>query len=397
MRRPRTSGWFALVPAYRLATLRVALAITTLAFHVPKLNALIERYVASAFHVPPAFGWVPPLTPAGGTVLMVLQHVAAWGLLLGLGPRLCAWFLAAAGFYVLSLDPEHFTHNAHFHLTLLALVGCSSDRVTLARLLGTDAAEARCSAWPEHLVRIQLAIVFFYAALDKVFSPHWGWSGLLLTELGVTEHGPVLAWLQRVNEAGVRAFPAVMSVMTTALEFFLAAAFLYRPLWRAAIVVAFAFAVYLEFLLRPGMFAWDTLAALLLFVPAADRGWAVVHDPECRSCRRTRTRLSRLDWLRRLRWIPADAVGAAHGGLHLISPHDRAYCALDAVRMLPLIVPGPVFVVMALARFGGAFLASRGYGPWFDLPFLVLGGWLLLWVPALARVRPWSIASAGSR
>jgi len=28
-----------------------------------------------------------------------------------------------------------------------------------------------CPAWPEHLVRIQLSIVFFYAALDKVFKP----------------------------------------------------------------------------------------------------------------------------------------------------------------------------------------------------------------------------------
>ena len=389
MPRPRSNatgearygaGWFALVPAYRLATLRVALAVTTIVFHVPKFNGLIDAYLASAFHVPPAVDWIPPLTRVPGTALMALQHVAAWGLLFGLGPRLCAWFLAVAGFYVLLLDPEHYAHNAQFHLTLLALIGCSTDRVPLVRLIRPDDAAARCPAWPEHLVRIQLGIVFFYAALDKIFSPFWRLSGVLLAAVDVTEHGPGLAWLQRLNRAVIRAFPSAMSVLTTALELFLAVAFLYRPLWRAALVIGFVFVVYLEFLLRPGLFTWDVLAALLVFVPAGDQGWTVSHDAGCPSCRRDRLVLSRLDWLRRLRWVPTDD-GSAHHERHLLGPRGRHYHGFDAVRVLPLIVPGPVFVVMALARFGGGFLAGRGYGPWYDLPFLVLAGWLLLWVP----------------
>jgi predicted DCC family thiol-disulfide oxidoreductase YuxK len=403
--RPRNSaageadsgaGWFALVPAYRLATLRVALAVTTLVFHVPKFNGLIDRYVASAFHVPPALPWIPPLTPLGGAALIALQHVAAWGLLLGLGPRLCAWFLAAAGFYIILLDPEHYAHNAQFHLTLLALVGCSSDRVSLPRLLRADDAGERCPAWPERLVRIQLCIVFSYAALSKIFSPHWGLSGTLLAAQRVTEHGLGLGALQKVNQTVIRAFPAAMSVVTTALEFFLAVAFLCRPLWRAGIVVAFVFVVYLEFLLRPGVFAWDVLAALLVLVPAGDQSWTVFHDPECSSCRWNRAMLSRLDWLRRLRWVPtADAVGiesrpalardGARMGLHLVSPRGREYRGFDAFRVLPVILPGPVFVVMAVARFGGGFLAGRGHGPWYDLPYLVLGGLLVLWMPGVAR------------
>jgi hypothetical protein len=396
--RAATAGWLAAAPAYRLATLRVTLATTTLAFHVPKLNALIDGYAASAFHVPPAFSWLPPPTPAAATALVALGYLAACGLGLGVAPRLCAWLLAGAGFYVLALDPEHFTHNAHFHLTLLALIGCSGDRVTLLRLVRPDDATATCPAWPEHLVRWQLAIVFFYAALDKVVSPHWGWSGVLLSELEPTPHAPGLAALQRINVTVVRAFPAALSVMTTALEFSLAAAVVWRPLRRAALAVGVAFAVWLEFLVRPGTFAWDTMAALLVLAPAADRGWSVVHDPACASCGRSRMLLARLDWLRRLRWVPADgAVGAAHDGLHLISPRGRSYRALAAARVLPLVLAGPVLVAMTLARFGGTFLASLGYGPWFDLPFVVLAAWLLLWVPGLARVVRYPAHGAAAR
>src|SRR5690349_8519595 len=77
------SGWFDVVPAYRLATLRLLLAVITLVFHVPKFNRMIADYTASSFHVPPAFSWIPVLSPAGGMALMLAQDVAAWGLLLG--------------------------------------------------------------------------------------------------------------------------------------------------------------------------------------------------------------------------------------------------------------------------------------------------------------------------
>ena len=415
MPRPRGSavthtagaGWFEPVPAYRLATFRVALAVTTIVFHVPKFNALIDGYAGSAFHVPPALSWIPLLTPWQGTTLGALQHVAAWGLLFGLAPRLCAWFLVAVGFYVISLDPEHFAHNAQFHLTLLALAGCSSDRITLPRLLQTDDAAATCPAWPERLVRLQLSIVFFFAALDKVFSPAWRVSGALLAVLGVAEHAPGLAWLQRINQAALRTFPAAMSIVTTALEFFLAVAVLHRPLWRAGLVVGFVFVTYLEFLVRPGVFTWDVLAALLVFVPAADRGWVVVHDRECASCRRNRAVLSPLDWLRRLRWAPGasaaevesrpPAVGAGTG-LRLISPHGRQYDGFDACRVLPLILPGPTFVVLAVARFGGGWLSGRGFGPWQDLPYFLVAGMLLLWLPGFIRfvIRPVDAAVAAA-
>lgn len=384
-----SSGWFGLVPAYRLASFRTGVALLTLVFHVPKFSAIIRDYTASAFHVPPAFAWLPVLTPSSGALLIVLQYLAATGLLLGLGASACAWVLAGAGFYVLLLDPEHYSHNAHFHLTLLALIGCSGDGISLRRLIGGGDADARCPAWPERLVRVQVAIVFFYAALDKVFSPFWGFSGRRLAALRMAEHGPGLAWFRRLNQAATQTAPAALSVATIAVEFFLAVAALARSLWRVGLTVGLLFIAYLEFLVKPGLFTWDMFAAGLLFLPAGDGGWVVHHDPHCPACRRTQAVLLRLDWLRRARGIPREHESEPPRGpvsLELVSPRGRILRDLAVVRVLPAILAGPTFVIMAMARFGGEFLSARGFGPWDVLPYLLLAGYLALWLPGADRV-----------
>ena len=383
------AGWFSCVPSYRLATFRTAVALLTIVFHVPKFNVFIYDYTASAFHVSPALAWLPTPTPHVGALLAGLQYLAAAGLLLGVRASACGWFLALAGLYVMLLDPEYYSHNAHFHLTLLALVGCARDRISLRRLIGGRDADARCPGWPERLVRIQVAIVFFYAALDKVLSPFWGFSGRRLLALQVAEHGLGLNWIQRLNQAAARTAPALLSVGTIAIEFFLAAAALLRPLWRVGLVVGMVFIIYLEFLVKPGLFTWDMLAAGLLFLPAGDGGWQVHSDPRCAACRRTQAVLLRLDWLRRLREIPRDHEnGAPRGtpGLELVSPAGRILRGFDAIRILPTILVGPLFAIMALARFGGGFLSARGLGPWDVLPYVLLAGYLTLWIPGVDRV-----------
>jgi hypothetical protein len=379
------NGWFAPVPSCRFATFRVALAFTTLVFHVPKFNGLIGSYAASAFHVPPAFAWLPILTPTAAGALALLQYAAAAGLLLGVAVPPCGWFLAGAGFYVMLLDPEHYSHNAHFHVTLLALLGCSQDEVSLARLVRERAAAARCPAWPERLVRLQVGIVFFYAALDKVFSPFWGLAGTRLGALRMADHGLGLGLLQRLNRAVTRTAPAALSVATIAVEFFLAAAAVFRPFWRAGLVVGFTFIAYLEFLVAPGLFTWDMFAAGILFLPAADGGWQVLHDSRCATCRRRVMLLSGLDWLRRCRYVVRGDSSGDCPGLQLVSPGGRIMSGFDAARLLPAILAGPTFIVMATSRFGGGYLAARSAGFWDALPYVLLAAYLALWVPGVAR------------
>src|SRR5262249_24627165 len=147
---------------------------------------------------------------------------------LGGAPRLCAWFLAMAGFYVMSLDPEFFAHNAHFHLTLLPLIGCSADRVSLRRLLPDDDAGARCPVWPELGVGLQLALVFFYAAVDKLLGPSWGLPGAPLAPQRLSTRGPAFDRLHRMIEPALPRLAGPLSVATIAIEAFVAAAVLVR-------------------------------------------------------------------------------------------------------------------------------------------------------------------------
>jgi hypothetical protein len=159
-------------------------------------------------------------------------------------------------------------------------------------------------------------------------------------------------------------------------------------LWRVGLVVGILFITYLEFLVKPGLFTWDMLAAGLLFLPAGDGGWQLHSDPHCAACRRTRAVLLRLDWLRRLREIPREHDGGAlrgTPGLEVVSPRGRIFRGFHAVRILPTILVGPLFVVMALARFGGGFLSARGLGSWDVLPYVLLTGYLALWIPGLDR------------
>ena len=47
-----SGGWFAPVPAYRLATLRVAVAVVTILHHLPQTDWMLSSLRKTSFHVP---------------------------------------------------------------------------------------------------------------------------------------------------------------------------------------------------------------------------------------------------------------------------------------------------------------------------------------------------------
>ena len=377
-------SWFKPVPAYRLATFRVAVALTTILFHVPDVDEVIRTYLDSSFHMPAAFSWVPALSTGAAVFLILLRHLTAWCLLFGWRPRLSALFLFLSDLYIVFLDPQiHFKNNIHFHLTLLALLAFACDRVSLTRLIREDDAEAVCPAWPERLIRIQVAIVFFYTALDKVFSHGWGLSGGRMMDLGLTFHGASLTWLQRLNQKVLEIMPGLLSLATIGTEFFLAAAVLFRRLWGLTTIVMIGFMVYLEFLVRPELFPWDMLAVLFLLQPAGDRAYTVYYNGKCSFCKWKRRWLGRLDWLRRLRYAPLeDSTG---GTFYLTGPSGKTEHGYKAFRKLLLLLGGPLYVFFVFIRFeifGGRWL---GLILAYDAIFFAAGALLLFWVPGVSQ------------
>lgn len=264
------AGWFAKVPAYRLATFRVVIAVLSMVAYSGHIEEMIRGPLAYSFH-DPVVPWLPPLSLGGARLLRVLWPLGCWGLLLGIFPRVSAAILSGAGWYLFLLDSRHYGFNLQFHLCLLTLLTLSPDRLPLWRLVRQEDGRARCEAWVERLIRSQVAIVFFYAALDKIFSPFWGLTGRILRELPLVPHGNLFAWMELLCRSLLQTFPGVISVGVIGLEFFLAFGMLFRPFWGVTIAVGFGFAVALEFLVRPDLFAWDLLAVLILSVPSGDR------------------------------------------------------------------------------------------------------------------------------
>lgn len=229
-----------------MAVFRVLIALVTILFYLPSTDALIRDLYQYSFHVP-ILSWQLHLSKVAGIALIFAQHVFAWCLLFGWCPRFSAGFLALAGLGILLMDVRYYANNVLFHVVLLALLACSKDRVSLIHLIQSTKTNARCVGWPERLVRIQLALLFFFSALDKMVNPFWGLKGQMLLELPLFNRVFPLSWVQEMNRFLLQTFPGPISVGVIAVEFFLAVAFLYPPLWPAAVWVGMSFVLLLEF------------------------------------------------------------------------------------------------------------------------------------------------------
>jgi hypothetical protein len=376
------SRWFQPVPAYRIAAFRVAVALTTIDFHVHHFDQYFREYLRSSFHYP-LYPWVPSLSLYAAIPLFFARGVAAWFLLFGFYPRLSAALLAASGFYGILVDGLYYSHNTHLHLLLLALLSCSDDRVNLWQLIQPDEGQAVTLAWPERLVVLQLCIVFFFTTLDKIGNPAWGTSGGMIMQLDTLDRGHPFAWTHDLNQTILRSIPGVLSVATIILEFIVAVTLLFQPLWRVAIPLVIAFMMWLEFLLQPDLFPWDVTAIMLLLLPAGDRAYTVRCDGESAGGLWMRRIVSRLDWLRRLRWESAEL--ASQEALVLISPTGKTRRGFDAARMLLLLLPGPLLALFIIVRFGGFGTRILDVVSAYNAVFLMLAGLLLLWVPGFSR------------
>ena len=370
-------SWFQAVPAYRIAAFRVVLATTTLCNYLPVLTGWLLQAAAS----PAATASVPwlvhvplPVVAAG----LALGWAAGVALLLGWRPPLAAAYLVALGIW--GYAAGNHSHNGFLHLLLLALVACSADGLTLRRLAGGRDTDAACPAWPERLLRLQLAIVYFHTSIDKVFSPEWGLGGLRLTYLESARALPGLAEVGRGIAATIARAPGVASVAIMAGEMSMAIGLALRPLWAFAIAANIAFALSLEFLLVPGMFPWDLLALMILFLPAADGGYRVRLSTGCGTCEAQRRTLAALDWTRRLdlRETPEN-----RGPFSIETPRGRRYSGWRALALLPWALPAPLLSLLVVLRFGSELAGQWTVGFSLDgVVFIVLGIAALLLLPA---------------
>ncbi len=378
-------SWFRAVPAYRIAAFRVVLATTTLCNYLPVLTGWLLQAAASPATTA-SIPWFIHLPPPIVIALLLLGYAAGIALVLGWRPSLAAMYLVALGAY--GYAAGNHSHNGFLHLLLLALVACSTDGLTLRRLAGGRDPDATCPVWPERLLRLQLAIVYFHTSIDKMFSPEWGLGGLRLTYLESTRVLPGIADLERGIAAAIARAPGLASLAVIIGEMFTAIGLTLQRLWPYAIAANIAFALALEFLLVPAMFPWDLLALMILFLPAADGTYRVRLNPGCGTCEAQRRLLAALDWTRRL-----DLRGprADHGPFAIETPRGRPYSGWRAVGLLPWALPAPFLSLLIILRFGSEYIGRWTVGfSLDDVVFVVLGLAALLLLP----VADWRAARA---
>ncbi len=205
-------------------------------------------------------------------MILTLQ-AAALCLFAGFLPRLSAAILASGGLYIFLLDVRNYQHWIQFHILLLAILSVTK-LPPLSCLFKKKDPEPVVEAWPEYLVLYQLSIVFFYGALEKVFSPFWGLSGtFFLYELDPSQIAGAggLALLQKELFQTGFTHPAAASLAVIVIEFFIALTLLFRSLRLAAAAAGFLFCLLLEFLIKPSLFPWDAAACFLLLLFAKSR------------------------------------------------------------------------------------------------------------------------------
>jgi len=373
-------SWFQAVPAYRLAAFRVVLATTTLCNFLPILSRWLLQGAGSPATTA-TIPWVPHLPLPVVVCLLAVGFVAGITLMAGWRPSAAAAYLVALGIYGYALGNH--SHNGFLHLLLLALVALSTDGLTLQRLVAANDTAATCPAWPERLLRLQLSMVYFHTAVDKMFSPAWGVGGLRLSFLTGTRYLPGIALFHHWSLATIGAFPGLVSVVIIAGEIGLAVGLAVRRLWPYAVAVNIAFALALEFLLLPAMFPWDLMALMILFLPAADRAYQVHLGTHCGTCQAQRQVLSALDWTRRLDLSRETEKG---DGLCIETPTGRRFSGWRAVAFLPLALPAPFLSLLILFRFGSRFVGLRVLGIGLDdFVFVLLGLGAILLLPMADR------------
>jgi predicted DCC family thiol-disulfide oxidoreductase YuxK len=239
------------------------------------------------------------------------------------------------------------------------------------------------------LLRIQFAIVYFGAGLNKLLDADWQ-SGVFM------EHWATARLKNEVYVAIASWLPAMllaklMSWGTIVTELGMSAAFLVRKWLPLGILASLLFQSSLMLVSGTtfNMFFYATQAALLMFVDWPRSRWLVIYDGDCGFCNRAKGWIERIDLEGLLDWRPFQSgAGREHGisdaeaseRLYLIAG-SQIYSGFRAFRTMLLFNPVTYFAMAVLiaAPPGAASLYRR----------ILVAGLLAFFLPPLVPVGEW--------
>lgn len=294
-------------PSHPVAVARIGVAVAVLLEAAHSGETLLRLDDPGILRAP-YVAWAPPMTDGLAWIFIGLWVASASAVLLGWRTRLAAAVLTATIAAVMLLDQQLYSNHLYLIVLVCGLLTVADSGAALsldARRLGE---RREISGWPIWLLRLQVSVVYGYAALSKL-NPDF-LSGSV-----------VASYLRR---AGPLAMPdswrflepmLILSVLAICTEAFLAVA-LWSRRWRpAALVGALALHVGITGWLDPSyqllVFSLATLPLLILFLDAAPASRVVVWDDGCGFCATWVRWFRRLDWLAVLRFVPRSGLAAS--------------------------------------------------------------------------------------
>jgi predicted DCC family thiol-disulfide oxidoreductase YuxK len=355
-------GW---APARSVAVARIGVALAIL-LEAPGSASTLLRLAEPEVLGAPYADWMPRVDATIALLLIGSWLASGTLFLVGWHTRIAGSALVVTLAAVLAFDQQLYSN--HLYLMLLA-----SLLLVLANAGAAHSLDARrggretVPAWPIRLLRVQVSMVYGFAALAK----------LNVTFLS----GSVVASYLRRD--GPLAVPAdwraiepmlVVSVLAVCIEAFIAIG-VWLPRWRpAAIVSGLALHVGITIWLTPTIplfvFSLVMLPLYVLFIDVR-RAMVVVWDDSCSFCAGWVRWFVRLDWLGALRFVPRSKLSAnglavreedALRALQVLTPGGRRFGAFAAVIRVAERLPvsylwAPILRLPPIARLG-----ERVYG-----------------------------------
>lgn len=288
------------VSARALGVVRIAVGITAI-LKAGELAPVLARFDDSAtLRIPYHDGLAivdigAPVLLAAWVATSLLFAAGAWTTVAGI-----ALSIILVG--VLLADQQLYSNHLYLLFLLVGLltIGRAGVEISIDERRGRG--RPQVSGWPVDLLRVQISIVYGFAALAKL-------NAIYLS-------GSVVAvYLRRDGALAVpgewRTFEAmaVLSILSIMTEAFIAIA-LWLPRWRsAAFVVGLSLHIGIAIWFDPPnqlvIFGMMILPTYLLFLDAPPRSRALIWDDSCGFCGRVVGWLKRLDWLHALHPIPS--------------------------------------------------------------------------------------------
>jgi predicted DCC family thiol-disulfide oxidoreductase YuxK len=216
---------------------------------------------------------------------------------------------------------------------------------------------------PPYMLRVQIAVVYFGAGLNKALDPDWH-SGQFFDHWAIDGlHQPLYIWLHALLPPMM--LGKLVSWFTIVAEL-ATAIMLLIPRLRLAGVFASVVILQCGFLLFTGntfgMFFFAMQAAALCFLPWPAKPMEVIFDGTCGFCDWCREKIARVDFDKLFNWVPYQsgrgrAFGitdeAAERRLQLVTPEGRVLEGFQAFRRMLAYTSAfwmTIFALLAVAR-----------------------------------------------